>query len=1461
MPHTIYNILRKRHRLAFAALLLVVVLTPLVVYLSKQANVASAADSLFGFDEGYGDTVSDSSGAASGTITGASWQTSDLCRRDKCLYFDGASWINFGDENSYDFSYSDTFTIQFWFRHAPATSAQVIMQKYEGTGADGGFRVQMESDGDISFGVDNDNSGFPTDSVTSTAADYDDNRWHHVSAVRNGATGMYLYIDGNLVASNTSLNVNSGTLANDDTFYIGDSDGTDNGDEFVGFLDEVKIYTSTARSADEVKADLAGATPDRGTSASFGPDTSYLSDGLIGYWPTDEAVANTCSGGVNDSCDKSGNAKDGAWTGNATNASGKYGNAVTFDGNGDYINLGDHSIHDLSFPFSIFAWININNLPSTRVSDAEIVSKYGGAPNRQWTLSIGDDDVLYFWASYNGTNGQYPFSSGYTFTADHTNTWVHVGITADTSGATIMYVDGVQVYTGQFNNLNIYSGASVQARIGSRGTNANYFDGEIDEARIYNRALSPAEVQKLYNWAPGPVGYWKMDENTGYGSDAVKDTSGNDLHGTTNGTLSNSSWVPGKLGSAINLNGSSDYISVADPGTGSVLDFASGESITISAWFKPASLPANNSYVTILTKGGIDDTDDMNYWLGYGVNNSNSVISLCYSNLSSSLECYQSQVPELSVNTWQHISATYTFATASSMKLYYNGSLKSGSYAAGTGTVAPYVTNKSIWIGADNYATCGGICEALPGNIDDVRIYNYARTPAQIVEDMNAGHPAPGSPVGSALIHFKFDENFGFQGGALNSGTDPSLSGYSINATRISNGKFNQAVSFAATSNSIDLGDVSFTDSATAITFSLWINPQSLVTDATIIDKTNHSTSNSFLIRTDSTNSDEIRYYVASSGTDTSNYFTTSNLDLTEDIWQHLTFVYDGSQAASDRIKIYKDGLLVAGSVTGTIPASFFSQSTPSFRIGDSGISGSESIIAYMDDFKIFLSSLSTDQVKVLASQSASAALGALGTDTSGNPDNSTLRTYCVPGDTATCNIPIGHYAMDENVSEDTSINQRIYNLTDGGGGYIARGSNYTANDTADPQYVPGILGTALEFDGTDDRGETTVDDDALDFGATDDLTIEAWFYRDTFTTNDVIVSKKSNYASNRQGYVLWIDGTSNDLRFQISDGGGTAADIVTIDGTTAITSPGWHHVAVVLDKDTEANSKIYLDGIDDTEAVTGTLADIGSLENTLKFMIGRIGTTDYFDGKIDNLILYRYVRTPAQIAWTYNRGGPVGWWKLDDGGTGNGLTLYDSSGFGNNGTSVDGGGTALDCTVTGKRNTGCSFDGANDYINMGDPASGIFDFGTRDFTVGAWVKTTHTSFQVIASKVSASADSGYSLRMAATGYPQFIFDDSTSNLAVSSVLINDGEWHHVVGVRSASTNMYIYVDGIRTGSDTISAAVDVSSTLSFMVGRRHGGDPAGYFNGTIDDVKVYNHALTDEQIKMEYNSGAVRFE
>src|SRR3989344_6085814 len=111
---------RKQRFIVLGIILLIVV--PLVTNTFLQRQKEAKADSLLKFDEGYGTAVNASSGSASGTITGATWKTEDLCFDEKCLYFDGGDWINFGDEATYNFASSTDFTIEFWFRHAPATA-------------------------------------------------------------------------------------------------------------------------------------------------------------------------------------------------------------------------------------------------------------------------------------------------------------------------------------------------------------------------------------------------------------------------------------------------------------------------------------------------------------------------------------------------------------------------------------------------------------------------------------------------------------------------------------------------------------------------------------------------------------------------------------------------------------------------------------------------------------------------------------------------------------------------------------------------------------------------------------------------------------------------------------------------------------------------------------------------------------------------------------------------------------------------------------------------------------------------------------------------------------------------------------------------------------------------------------------------------------------------------------------
>ena len=83
---------------------------------------------------------------------------------------------------------------------------------------------------------------------------------------------------------------------------------------------------------------------------------------------------------------------------------------------------------------------------------------------------------------------------------------------------------------------------------------------------------------------------------------------------------------------------------------------------------------------------------------------------------------------------------------------------------------------------------------------------------------------------------------------------------------------------------------------------------------------------------------------------------------------------------------------------------------------------------------------------------------------------------------------------------------------------------------------------------------------------------------------------------------------------------------------------------------------------------------------------LGRQINSRFLNAKIDNLKIYNYARSTAQIAWDYNRGGPVGWWKMDEC---QGSSLIDSSGNSNTGTiTIGSSGTQ---TAVGNCNDGAS--------------------------------------------------------------------------------------------------------------------------------------------------------------------------
>ncbi|MBU0845941.1 MerR family DNA-binding transcriptional regulator, partial [Patescibacteria group bacterium] len=113
----------------------------------------------------------------------------------------------------------------------------------------GGYKLYMESDGDITFAIDDDQNSFPEDSTTTTPANYDDNSWHHLAVVKSGSSYIKIYIDGLEMAADYSIAANT-SISNDDPFYLGvDSDGSSN--PWQGLLDEMFVL-SRDLSAGEV---------------------------------------------------------------------------------------------------------------------------------------------------------------------------------------------------------------------------------------------------------------------------------------------------------------------------------------------------------------------------------------------------------------------------------------------------------------------------------------------------------------------------------------------------------------------------------------------------------------------------------------------------------------------------------------------------------------------------------------------------------------------------------------------------------------------------------------------------------------------------------------------------------------------------------------------------------------------------------------------------------------------------------------------------------------------------------------------------------------------------------------------------------------------------------------------------------------------------------------------------------
>jgi hypothetical protein len=209
---------------------------------------------------------------------------------------------------------------------------------------------------------------------------------------------------------------------------------------------------------------------------------------------------------------------------------------------------------------------------------------------------------------------------------------------------------------------------------------------------------------------------------------------------------------------------------------------------------------------------------------------------------------------------------------------------------------------------------------------------------------------------------------------------------------------------------------------------------------------------------------------------------------------------------------------------------------------------------------------------------------------------------------------------------------------------------------------------------------------------------------------------------------------------------------------------------------------------------------------------------------------------TNLQGYWQFNYDG------TDSSGNSRDVTLVGSAGIG---AGIFGNGLALSNNVPGASGA------ANGWAERGPDS--VFDFGTGDFGMQVWAKYADVSAeQVLMEQFTGGGGPGWTLTSALPGYGYLFWDGSGAT--GTGTPPTQGNWNHIVVNRSGGvTDLYVNGSLAATGgAGTIGPA-----TYPLLLGRRNAGDGRPFaFNGTMDEVAIWNRSLTTQEISTLYNNG-----
>lgn len=1269
----------------------------------------------------------------------------------------------------------------------------------------------------------------------------------------------------------------------------------------------------------------------------------------VGLWHMDEGTDNTCSGGE-DICDSSHNGIHGTFVNQATFSStsriGPY--SLYFDGVNDYVTFGDVDILDTPSQFTIALWFN-------RTTDMGVVSSHAIENVLIAQASLGANDNLEIGSNgstidlYVDTAGTDSFSVEAGIT---NNTWYHLAVVYDSNKGQELtaYLNGRFLSSWNTPSGPLASSATSPLSLGiSRAGSDNNgdYNGYIDDVLISLKPYSPEEIMSLasrrpsaayssevldlgganswvttwnsFSWTElgattgdgetvydntGLVAQWNFNETSGTTADNSAGSCGATCDGTLTGFAStasqdqaiNTGWTANNRrwgAGALMFDGTDDNV---DAGTTANLKFTGD--FSLEAWVRPSGSTVGQ----IVSSGA---ASDWLYLLGGSTVNS-PVCKIYQANSGSGYLQADGKTP-ITDGKWHHVVCTLSGTTLS---VYIDGILDAtSSTTTGTRDVSSAGT---FTIGKFTNATSS----YYAGSMDAVRAYSRALTASEILSNYSVGQielqtrvgatttPDDGSweawrPVTNETAIDAMDLPYMYGTGdsgliaywPLDETTEDSctggedacdvLSGHdgvNVGGSTIIDGKYGNARSFGTANDGINIYsaglDTDFDETQGSV--SLWMK---VPTAAIWADATNDyifalaaDTSNYIRIYRNTTN---ISLNYSAGGTTKGADITYSGLD-----WVHLAISWN---KPGDSVKTYINGELYntsasLGTWTGALAST---RSNIGSRLSD----GTDSFIGHIDEVRLYNTQISDDAMKALYTLgstkpehlqlSSSSVIKAEGNQ------SQQIQTTSTTLDTDT----IGLWHLDE---------------TGGTGAYIKDNSNSANHGTpTGTSFAQGISGKARDFNGSTDYI------DMGDIGAIDSATTLsgcAWVFHDTSAADHHIMGKNNSATDGLQFFrddVGSVSGRTDVYTIFIADSVDT--DNTRVESTTnsALTNK-WNQVCFTYLANSATGLRLYINGIEDANSPAST-STIGAIDSTTNPF--RIGSTSagagFFDGKIDEAIIWNRTLTADEIAESYRLGrdhyltetiastdlsakttlpfyvaadrpgsylsasigespyvigqpdtNTVVFWRLDE-QSGSGAYIKDSSSTNYHGTPT---GTTF---TEGKVGKARYFNGTSDYIDMGDPTA--VDFGSGDFTLEAWAKRdTVGATQMIISKDSDTTGRQFFLAFISTNVIRVSYNTSGGQVYLdTTATISDTNWHHISGQRSGNS-FNIYIDGMLSASGTTGGTHGTMQAVNtnIRLGQRPYTGNLNYFHGSIDEVRISDTARSADEIRQAYEHG-----